>query len=323
MAVHLVTGAAGFIGSSIVRELVARGEQVRALDNFETGKPENLAEVMAEIDFREIDILDARRLAAACDGVDYLFHEAAIPSVPRSVSDPVRTHAINLNGTLNVLLAARDAGVKRVIYAASSSAYGETEALPKREEMLPDPMSPYAVQKLASELYMRCFSRLYGLETVCLRYFNVFGPRQDPSSPYSGVISRFITAMLEGESPAIFGDGEQTRDFNYVDNVVQANLAAAAAPAENVNGHCFNIGTGEQISLNATIAVLRELLAFSGRVIYEPARAGDIRHSQADISRAQSLLGYFPQVGFKEGMRRTVEWYQANHIALRTAAASA
>ncbi len=322
MAVYLVTGAAGFIGSSIVRELLQQGEQVRALDNFETGKLENLAEVIDAIDFHEIDILDYARLSNVCKGADYVLHQAAIPSVPVSVSDPIKTHSVNLTGTLNVLMAARDAKVKRIVYAASSSAYGETEALPKTEDMLPDPLSPYAVQKLASELYMSCFARLYQVETVCLRYFNVFGPRQDPSSPYSGVLSRFITAMLEGESPVIYGDGEQTRDFTYVDNVVQANLSAALSKADGVAGHSFNIGTGLRVSLNETVAALSELFHFQGRVTYAPARAGDIRHSQADITRARELLNYAPAIGVKEGMRRTVEWYQKN-LRIRTVAASA
>jgi UDP-glucose 4-epimerase len=313
MAKYLVTGAAGFIGSSIVRALLARGETVRALDNFETGKPENLAEVFDQIEFHEISILDGARLSPVFEGVDFVLHQAALPSVPLSVADPLRSHSININGTLNVLMAARQASVKRVVYAASSSAYGETQVLPKQESMRPDPLSPYAVQKLTGELYMRCFSMAYGLETVCLRYFNVFGPRQDPSSPYSGVIAKFITNMLDRQTPVIFGDGEQTRDFTYVDNAVAANLAAAEAPG--VVGECFNIGTGERLSLNMTFELLREIIGFNGSPKYAPARAGDVRHSQADISRARACLNYTPAVGFREGLRRTVEWYKTTAAA--------
>jgi len=237
-----------------------------------------------------------------------------LPSVPLSVANPVRSHTININGTFNVLLAARDAGVKRVVYAGSSSAYGETLTLPKREDMLPSPVSPYAVQKLTGEYYARCFTKVYSLQAVCLRYFNVFGPRQDPSSPYSGVLAKFIRQMLAGESPTIFGDGEQTRDFTYVDNVVQANLAAAVATPENVSGECFNIGTGRRLSLNFIFQTLKEITGFKGSVKYEPSRVGDVRHSQADISRARRLLHYSPAVSFEEGLRRTVEWYQAEAL---------
>lgn len=314
MALYLVTGAAGFIGSSLVRELVRRGEQVRGIDNFETGKRENLAPVFNQMEFLEIDIRDEKRLPQAFTGVDYVLHQAALPSVPLSVANPARSHAINIGGTFNVLLAARDAGVKRVVYAGSSSAYGETLTLPKREDMLPSPVSPYAVQKLTGEYYARCFTRVYSLQTVCLRYFNVFGPRQDPNSPYSGVLAKFIRQMLAGESPTIFGDGEQTRDFTYVDNVVQANLAAAIAPAEGVSGECFNIGTGRQLSLNFVVQTLQEITGFKGNVKYGPSRVGDVRLSQADISRARQLLQYSPQVSFEEGLRRTVEWYQAEAL---------
>jgi UDP-glucose 4-epimerase len=314
MALYLVTGAAGFIGSSIVRELIRRGEQVRGLDSFETGKRENLAPMLEQMDFHEIDIRDEQRLPPAFAGVDYVLHQAALPSVPLSVAKPVRSHAININGTLNVLLAARDAGVKRVVYAGSSSAYGETLTLPKREDMLPSPVSPYAVQKLTGEYYMRCFANVYSLETVCLRYFNVFGPRQDPSSPYSGVLAKFIRQMLAGESPTIFGDGEQTRDFTYVDNAVQANLAAAVAPTEGVSGECFNIGTGRRLSLNFVFEALREITGFTGAAKYGPSRVGDVRHSQADISRARQYLRYSPAIGFEEGLQRTVEWYQTEAV---------
>jgi nucleoside-diphosphate-sugar epimerase len=310
MAVYLVTGAAGFIGSSLVRELVARGETVRGLDNFETGKRENLAPVLHRIEFREMDILDYEHLASFCQGADYILHQAAIASVPHSVADPARTHEVNLTGSLNVLRAAREAKVRRVVYAASSAAYGENEIQPKHEGMLPAPVSPYAVQKMAGELYMKCFARVYGLETVCLRYFNVFGPRQDPGSPYSGVIARFIHQMQEGRAPTIFGDGEQSRDFTYVENVVRANLAAALRPAGEVSGECFNIGAGRRISLNHLFEVLCEILAFTGRPRFQPAREGDVRHSQADISRARTGLNYEPTVSFEDGIRRTVEWYR-------------
>ena len=314
MALYLVTGAAGFIGSSLVRELVRRGEQVRGLDNLETGKHENLAPVLNQMEFFEIDIRDEERLPQAFKGVDYVLHQAALPSVPLSVANPVRSHTININGTFNVLLAARDAGVKRVVYAGSSSAYGETLTLPKREDMLPSPVSPYAVQKLTGEYYARCFTKVYSLPAVCLRYFNVFGPRQDPSSPYSGVLAKFIRQMLAGESPTIFGDGEQTRDFTYVDNVVQANLAAAVATPENVSGECFNIGTGRRLSLNFIFQTLKEITGFKGNLNYAPSRVGDVRHSQADISRARRLLHYSPTISFEEGLRRTVEWYQAEAL---------
>lgn len=316
MSISLVTGAAGFIGSSIVRALLARGERVRGLDNFETGKLENLQAVMKDIDFCEIDILDYPKLVRAFDGAAIIYHQAALPSVPLSVSDPVRSHRININGTFNVLMAAREAKVKRVVYAASSSAYGETQVLPKKEDMPPDPISPYAVQKFTGELYMKSFARVYGLETICLRYFNIFGPRQDPSSPYSGVLAKFITTMLEGGSPVIYGDGEQTRDFTYVDNAVSANLLAAAAPAKAVAGECFNIGTGQRISLNQTAQLLQEIIEDAGQAKYGSPRVGDVRHSQADITRAKAALNYSPEVTFKEGLRRTVEWYKNGDLPL-------
>jgi nucleoside-diphosphate-sugar epimerase len=314
MAIYLVTGAAGFIGSSIVRELLARGERVRALDNFETGKPENIQDLVHDIDFREINILDYSNLVWACEGADFVLHQAALPSVPLSVAEPERSHRININGTFNVLLAAQQTGVRRVVYAASSSAYGETLVLPKQENMSPDPISPYAVQKLTGELYMRCFARVYGVETVCLRYFNIFGPRQDPGSPYSGVLARFITAMLNWHAPTVFGDGEQTRDFTYVDNAVAANLLAAVAPARQVVGQSFNIGTGQRISLNLVVELLREITGYAGPVNYAPARNGDVKHSQADISKACAAMNYSPEVTFKEGLKRTVEWYKSQTV---------
>src|SRR5580698_4077883 len=243
MAKYLITGAAGFIGSSLVCSLLDRGDEVRGVDNFATGRRENLSEVLSRMDFREADLLDLDAMHSACDGVDFVLHQAAIPSVPKSVIDPLGSNRANVDGTVNVLVAARDAKVKRVVYAASSSAYGDTPTLPKHEAMRPDPISPYAVQKLASEQYMISFYRCYGLETVCLRYFNIFGPRQDPSSPYSGVLAKFITVMLRGAQPSIFGDGEQSRDFTFIDNAVNANLLACKAPAENVAGQVFNIAT--------------------------------------------------------------------------------
>ena len=311
MAKYLVTGAAGFIGSSLVRALLARGDEVRGVDNFSTGKPENLAEVRTQIDFREADILDLNAMQLACQGVDYVLHEAAIPSVPKSILDPLGSNAANVDGTVNLLVAARDAKVKRVVYAASSSAYGDTPTLPKREDMSPNPISPYAVAKLASELYMVSFFRCYGLETVCLRYFNIFGPRQDPSSPYSGVLAKFTTQMLRGEQPTIFGDGETSRDFTYIDNAVSANLLACSAPAAQCAGRVFNCATGRRITLNETFAALKPLTGYKGSIQYQPERSGDIKHSLADIAQAQNNLGYKVLVTFEDGLRRTVDWYKS------------
>ncbi|HSM88297.1 MAG TPA: SDR family oxidoreductase [Candidatus Limnocylindrales bacterium] len=310
MAKYLVTGVAGFIGSAIARALIERGDSVRGLDDFSTGKWENINEVRDRLDFREVTLLDPPGLASACAGVDYIFHEAALPSVPKSVAEPQRTNAVNVDGTLNLLVAARDARVKRVVYAASSSAYGESEVLPKQEAMLPRPISPYAVQKLTGEYYMQTFSAVYGLETVSLRYFNVFGPRQDANSQYSAVLAKFITQMLQGQAPTIFGDGEQSRDFTFVENAVNANLRACAASAGEVSGKMFNVATGTRFTLNQTYEMLKKIIGFSGAPKYAGPRVGDVRHSLADITLARKHFGYTPSVSFEEGLRRTVEWYK-------------
>jgi UDP-glucose 4-epimerase len=307
---YLVTGVAGFIGRSIAAELLKRGETVRGIDNLITGKRANLVGLEA-MEFIEGDLADPAACAQACAGAEIVFHEAALASVPRSVADPVATNVNCVDATLNLLVAARQAGVRRVVYAGSSSVYGESPTLPKREEMLPNPISPYAVAKLAGEHYMRVFSRVYGLETVVLRYFNVFGPYQDPTSHYSGVLAIFCRRMLAGEQPTVYGDGEQSRDFTYIDNVVHANLLAAAAPAGKVSGQMMNAATGTRITLNETFGILRELTGYNGKPAYAQVRAGDIRDSLADIRLAGELLGYEPIVDFREGLRRTVEWYRA------------
>jgi UDP-glucose 4-epimerase len=310
LARYLVTGAAGFIGRSIAAALLKRGETVRGIDNFITGKRSNLVGLEA-MEFLEGDLADPAACARACAGVEIVFHEAALASVPRSVADPVATNVACVDATLNLLVAARSAGVRRVVYAGSSSAYGESPTQPKHEQMLPGPISPYAVAKLAGEQYMRVFAKVYGLETVVLRYFNVFGPYQDPTSHYSGVLAIFCRKMLAGEQPTIYGDGEQSRDFTYIDNVVHANLLAASAPAEKVSGQMMNTATGTRITLNETFALLRELTGYAGEPAYAAGRAGDIRDSLADIRLAGELLGYRPVVDFREGLRRTVEWYRA------------
>jgi UDP-glucose 4-epimerase len=309
MATYLITGIAGFIGSSLARAVLAQGDKVRGIDNLSTGKAENIAEILGRIDFREADLLDMQAVQSASTGADYVLHQAAIPSVPKSVLDPLGSNRANVDATVNLLVAARDVKVKRVVYAASSSVYGDTPTLPKHEDMPPNPISPYAVAKLAGEYYMTSFYRCYGLETVCLRYFNIFGPRQDPSSPYSGVLAKFITQMLKGEQPTIFGDGTQSRDFTYVDNAVEANLLACKAPAKQVAGGVFNIATGQRADLNQTFRLLKTLIGYPGEVKYAPERAGDVKHSLADISRAEKFLGYQPKVAFEDGMSRTIEWY--------------
>ena len=315
MAVYLVTGAAGFIGSWLTQALVERGDTVRALDNFATGKRENLAPWLDKIDLLEIDLRDEQGVIKACEGVEYIFHEGALPSVPLSVKDPRTSHTANINGTFNLLEGARHAGVKRVVYAASSSAYGNKNPLPQRESMLPGPLSPYAVQKLVGELYLRSYWEVYGLETVALRYFNIFGPRQAPDSPYSGVMAKFASMMLAGKQPTIHGDGEQSRDFTYIENVVQANLKAAAAPADKVAGRMFNCACGKPYTLNETYKLMAEIIGYKNAPQYGPPREGDIKHSYADITAAREALGYEPKVDFLEGLRRTVEWYREQSVA--------
>ena len=305
---YLVTGGAGFIGSHTVDELVRRGHSVVVLDDLSAGKEENLAEVRNKITFIKGGITDIEIVRKAIVEADYVLHLAARTSVPRSVKDPLETNKVNVEGTLNVLVAARDAKVKRIVYAASSAAYGETPTLPKVETMQPQPISPYGVAKYVGELYAQTFGRVYGLENVCLRYFNIFGPRQDPGSPYSGVLAKFCSGFLESTPPTVFGDGEQSRDFTYVDNAVAANLLACEAP--NVSGKVFNIGTGVRVTLNETIALLSKLAGTSLETKYEPARDGDIRDSQADITQARELLKYEPFVSFEEGLQRTLDWYR-------------
>jgi len=311
MSTYLITGVAGFIGSALARAVLAQGDNVRGIDNLSTGKRENIAEIFSKIELIESDLLDLNATQKACQGAHYVLHQAAIPSVPRSVNDPLESNRANVDATVNLLVAARDAKVKRVVYAASSSAYGDAPSLPKHEAMPPDPISPYAVAKLAGEFYMTSFWRCYGLETVSLRYFNIFGPRQDPSSPYSGVLARFIAQMLKGEQPTIFGDGLQSRDFTFVENVVQANLLACKAPAEQVAGGVFNVATGTRIDLNQVFQVLKEITGYKGDVAYQPERAGDVKHSLADLTLVKKHLGYQPTVDFEEGLRRTVEWYRS------------
>jgi UDP-glucose 4-epimerase len=304
----VVTGGAGFIGSALARALVARGDDVTVLDNFSTGKRENLREVASQLTVVEGDILDAALLDRVLAGADVVFHEAAIPSVPRSLAAPLPSHNANATGTLNVLEAARRCQVRRVVYAGSSSAYGEPPSLPVVETMAPAPLSPYAVSKLAGEHYLRVYARVFGVQTVTLRYFNVFGPRQDPNSQYAAVIPRFITAALDGRSPTVYGDGEQSRDFCFIENVVEANLRAA--DAEGASGKVFNIACGTGTSLNRVLALLGESLGRPVVANYEPGRAGDVRHSLADISQAKTVLGYTASVDFVAGLAKTLAWFQ-------------
>jgi len=304
----LVTGGGGFIGSHLVDRLNTDGHDVRVLDNFATGKRENLLGLIDSIELVEGDVQSYERAHTAVRGVDVVFHQAALPSVPRSVQDPLTSNATNVTGTLNVLLAARDAEVRRVVFASSSSVYGANPELPKREEMATLPIAPYAVAKLAAEAYCRSFTHVFGLETVALRYFNVFGPRQDPLSQYSAVIPNFITAALDGVEPVVFGDGEQSRDFTYIDNVVEANICAMGA--EDVAGQTFNVAAGERTSLNRLIELVAEITGRPMTPRHEEPRPGDVRHSEADVSRAESQLGYRPIVSLEDGLRRTIETYR-------------
>ena len=312
MANYLVTGGAGFIGSHLAEELIRRGHRVRVADSLITGKRRNLQHLTG-VEFVEGDLADMAVATRAVANIEYILHQAAIPSVPRSVSDPITSNRANIDATLNVLVAARDAGVKRLVYAGSSSAYGDTPTLPKREDMPTNPLSPYALQKLVGEKYCQMFTRLYGFETVTIRYFNVFGPRQDPGSPYSGVISLFSAALLEGRQPTIYGDGEQTRDFTYIANVVDGVLRACDAP--RASGEIINVACGERISLIGLLQTLNRILGTAIDPIFKESRAGDVRDSQADIDKARTLLGYAPTVSFEEGLARTIEWCRAESTA--------
>jgi nucleoside-diphosphate-sugar epimerase len=311
----LVTGGAGFIGSHIAQAVAASGARVRVIDDFSTGHRENLEEIGGDIDFHEASLADEKALRRALEDVELVFHEAAIPSVPRSVKNPVETHVACVDATFSLLNAARTSNVRRVVYAASSSAYGDQPTLPKEEEMRPDPLSPYAVAKLVGEYYCQVFTRAYNLETVCLRYFNVFGPRQDPSSEYSGVISRFISVLLTGERPIIYGDGEQSRDFTYIADVVAANMRAAET--KSGVGRVINFARGERITLNELLSTLKKITGRTDvEADYREPRAGDVRHSLADITRAREMLGYEPQVSLEEGLRKTIEWWKQSRFAV-------
>jgi nucleoside-diphosphate-sugar epimerase len=312
MAHYLVTGGAGFIGSHLSEEIARRGHRVRVADSLVTGKRSNLAHVPG-VELIEGDLADLEFAKNVANGCDYVLHQAALPSVPRSVTDPVTSNRANVDGTLNMLVASRDAGVKRLVFAGSSSAYGDTPTLPKHEGMPADPLSPYALQKVVGEQYLRMFTRLYGLETVSIRYFNVFGPRQDPTSPYSGVISVFATALIENRPPKIYGDGEQTRDFTYVANVVDGVLRACEAP--HASGEIINVATGGRISLNQLFYAMRDIVGGALEPTYGESRQGDVRDSQADIRKAKALLGYEPTVSFEEGLARTIAWYRTTGAA--------
>src|SRR5215212_10714213 len=311
---YLVTGGAGFIGSHIAAALAGSGARVRVLDDLSTGHAENLEEIGGDMEFVRASLLDADALGRALEGVELVFHEAAIPSVPRSVEDPEATHRACVEGTFALLVAARRAGVRRVVYAASSSAYGDQPTLPKAEEMRPEPLSPYAVAKLVGEYYCQVFTRVYGLETVSLRYFNVFGPRQDPGSQYSGVVSRFISSLLSGEQPVIYGDGEQSRDFTYIDNVVAANLSAASA--KEASGKVINVANGQRITLNELLSELKDLTGKRDVTAeYREPRVGDVKHSLADITLARQYLGYESKVALREGLQRTIDWWKSSRFS--------
>lgn len=313
----LVIGGAGFIGSNLTAALLKQGHRARVLDNFSTGKRENLVfeETFPSLEIVDGDIRDLTTCQESMNGIQHVFHLAALPSVQRSVEDPLTTHSVNANGTLNILLAARDAGVKRVIYASSSSIYGDTPTLPKREDMPPSPLSPYALQKYIGEQYCRLFFQLYGIETVSLRYFNVFGPKQDPSSIYSAVIPKFISAVVRNTSPVVFGDGEQSRDFTFVDNAVHANLLAMSA--DRLQGEMINIACGKRISLNQLLAILKDILASKVEPVYKEPRQGDVRHSLADISKANQLINYDPQVDIESGLKKTVDYFRKQEMSRR------
>jgi len=310
MAHYLVTGGGGFIGSNLVQALIERGQRVRVLDNFATGRRQNLAGLENQIDLIEGDMRDPATAERAVAGVDYVLHQAALGSVPRSVQDPLTSNEVNVNGTLNLLWAAKKSRVKRFVTASSSSIYGNTPQMPKDESMMPNPISPYAVSKLAAERYTLSFNAVYGLPTVALRYFNVFGPKQDPASQYAAVIPRFITALMKGQAPVIYGDGEQSRDFTYIDNVVQANLLACSAP--EAPGQVMNIACGDRYSLNTLLRFLAEIMGKEVRPVYETERPGDVKHSLASIARAQKNLGFSPAINFRDGLKRTVAWFLQN-----------
>ncbi|AQT69702.1 UDP-glucose 4-epimerase [Anaerohalosphaera lusitana] len=310
MSSYLVTGGAGFIGSNICRRLVNEGHSVKVIDNLLTGKKSNLDDIIDKIDFIEGDMGDVELSKAAMKDVDVVFHQGALPSVPKSVDDPAATHKHCVDATFNVLLAARDSGVKRVVYAASSSAYGDSERLPKVEDMVTNPLSPYAVGKLVGEYYCKVFSEVFGLETIALRYFNVFGPYQDPTSQYAAAIPAFVTSILKGTPPTIYGDGEQSRDFTYIDNVVEANMCAANA--EKTQGEVVNIACGDRITVNEIIKMINSITGQNVEPEYAPRRAGDVKHSHADISKAKEVIGFEPVCEFREGLDKAIDWYRDN-----------